>query len=1730
MPTFTYEDAVSNSSKGFSFEEASSATLAQPAPEPSKTDLPPQEIVKYGDPIVDQSVNKEPSGPALPMSEELSKIPPAEMKANEAVQGNGDAFGIVPKLLDRAGSGAVGLLADIGTAEDNSEKPYAERFQNMIAGLNGDKQPIQTTMEGIKSPAISFPYKVSSGMLETAPKLASVMMSGPVAPITAGYLFGYDEKGNFKPANAVVAAALPIVGKWGGSVAQGVGEQLGVSSDTALKWINAGGRYATGNAVIAAQQAMEIAPEWKQMSTDEKKQALSDGAANMLVNGLLSLGDFHFDKAGATPEIDAAARRNLSIRNAPAELAKLPELADKADDIAPIAPLTAQALKSTAENVPTPKTEEIKPNENDTTQSTGQETKSTETSSETNASDETQSGRPYPAPSDEPAQGQNNDGSLDAAQRLIDLKAIDNPTPEQISERDALQSKSDAAKKADWGAGFAALKAEVPTAKADEPATFKPATLDMPHDIVHEIKDNFGTIRSKKYAKAGNEDFYNSDAYKQAQKAFPEMFTKTGQHPDNVVQGLQDSGAFQKTATVDDLWDAMNQAKGARRAFSQGQLPEQKSNKFATAMDEALKSRKSQKLSVGDLSVGDKFTLKGEPFEVKHIDPDTGEVQVKDGKKFGAQTIPDGADIAVDAGSHEKSGNSISWEDAIATPEPPKLRTGEKQGDVFANQTEDFALASEKASDGERIAKAIDDAAKAKTEADALAEKQQGKLVGMGGAIPSEFENSPKTPTGIKNEMVDLERARRGLPPAIEPARRDFGQVWDRAMAKIDANPEVQDTLIESLREHPRALTDEENAMLLHRQIDLQNEYGKATRDLAQAHDDGRTEDVQEQKVRIAGLSDKLKDIYDIGKRVGTETGRGLNARKMMANEDFSLAKMELETRAAKGGRQLTDDERTKLQDLHDKIAETQQRFDEHVAKSNERIRQLETEKAIAEAQKENVIDPVVKRIVDRIGTSLHTQAELARARIKSRMGRVSAGIDPTMLADYAIIGAEHIFNGAQKLAAWSEKMVSDFGDEIKPHLDAIFAASEKHFNDTVDKTAGTKSKEAKKAVKDMTSDERQTDLTNKISEKFKAGKKDEITPLVQKLARVFVGKGITERETLIDAVHNQLQKIDPDIDRRETMDMISGYGDYKQLSKDQISVQLRDLKGQMQQVAKLDDMQAGQPPIKTGVERRIPSAEESRLIKAVNDAKREFQIPVSDPNTQLKSSLDMLKKRMETRTQELRDKLANQDFTTKPKTEIKLDAEAMKLKAENEKVKLDYRKGLTLDRLAKRTPFEKMQDTLVKWRRGFILSSPITLGKLTSAAFERMGFSALEEGVGGGISKLIPSVASKAPREGGLNVNAEAKAITEGFMKGTKDAWDTLRTGHSELDLLYGKPDLLPRTAIDFFGSIHGALKSQTKRNEFTRSFEKRAAFAMKNGVDVTDPMVQTRIAAEAYKDSQRAIFMSDNRVVNAYKRGMTALEQPDKATGETPVSSKAIATAGRVLLPIVKVPTNIVAETMQYATGSITGSVRLANAFRKGVETLKPEQADLIMRELKKGSIGAAALMLGFLNPTNIGGYYQAGEKRDKKDVKAGSIELFGHQLPSWLIHNPLLETLQIGATVRRVADSKLKKSDTEKQGVGAGVMAAGLGLTQEVPFVREMGEISKAYDPHSRGAFFGELTKSIAIPQIVQWAAQQTDKKDAFSPNEDATKRKPSGVLQHIETGIPGLREKVPADKKK
>lgn len=298
------------------------------------------------------------------------------------------------------------------------------------------------------------------------------------------------------------------------------------------------------------------------------------------------------------------------------------------------------------------------------------------------------------------------------------------------------------------------------------------------------------------------------------------------------------------------------------------------------------------------------------------------------------------------------------------------------------------------------------------------------------------------------------------------------------------------------------------------------------------------------------------------------------------------------------------------------------------------------------------------------------TEYERVKAGLRQKLGtQLTAGLDPTIAADMTRIGAYHFEAGARVFGEWSAKLIEDFGDFVKPHLKDLWEKS--------------------KAIVDSKDVEF---LTDKIAKSVADGKDfSDIGRQVQALAKQFVEMGIKDREKLVDAVHDVLKKSMPDITRRETMDALSGYGKYKLLSKEEIDVTLRDLKGQMQQAAKLEDLQAKGTAEKTGVERRAPSDEERRLIKLVNDAKKKFGIQTVDKETQLKSSLDAIKTRLTNDIADLESQIASRQKIVKEKTGITYDAEANKLKARRDELKKEFdgifgKPGLTDAQRAART------------------------------------------------------------------------------------------------------------------------------------------------------------------------------------------------------------------------------------------------------------------------------------------------------------------------------------------------------------------------------------------------------------------------------------------------------------
>ena len=891
---------------------------------------------------------------------------------------------------------------------------------------------------------------------------------------------------------------------------------------------------------------------------------------------------------------------------------------------------------------------------------------------------------------------------------------------------------------------------------------------------------------------------------------------------------------------------------------------------------------------------------------------------------------------------------------------------------------------------------------------DAIAEGEPEKTAPKAAETPAP---GPDGETSIKNAVTEAERGERGLSPVEIEARQT--PAFEAGRKLVDENKIDPRKLAEELTKNPRPHTDEEAAALLYDRMRLQNEHAQVMGAIEEDRATGNQAKEAEDRDRLDKIEDAMNTNDYAARRSGTETGRALNARRMMIKQNYSLANVLQRARVASKDGQVAPEVRDRLETLTKQLDEANARLD-----------------AYEETKKQQSAERAVEKM-----------------------------------------------KGDRERAVRSGKRVAVKAD-LKTEYDSL--------------------------LKDLNAELQQLSANPVLNPK--------LYELFGKLAVNRIHSGLVTIEQIVDDLHASLQE--RGISKREIRDYISQYGRKIELSQDQVQIGLREARRQGRLLSQLEDAQNKEQPLRSGLQRDKQTARVKELTKQVQHAMKDAGITLEKgevPNDQL---LARYKTALEGRIKTLQKQLDTGDFTKPTRRQTILDSQAEELKAQAEKIKSQVDDAIHKQKLAARSPVEKGVALFHKWRRAILLSSVNTLGKLQTAAMSRFGTTPIEELNGGVLSKFpgISDIAAKAPREGGgLNLSAEAKAFGQFFEKATyQDIREVIKTGKSSMDHLYGKKSSMPPEALEFFGRLHGALKVLPKRAEFFRSVEKRGQWALDNHLDIQDPKVQSTIAADAYIDANRAIFMQDNFMSDGFRMLVNYFNSKG-------LSGKSTAFMLQTVLPIVKVPTNIVGETGSYAFGSVTGSIRALDVLIKtdGLKNLTGHEADNIMRSLKKGSVGLAILAMGYYAGGKGGfiqstGFYQPGQKDEAESLTIGGVKM-----PNWIQHTPVGLVFEMGATMRRVNDAYTIKG--KSGGFVAGAASAGLGAAKKVPFLEEatrLGEATRTAD--SAGLFLDDLIQSLLIPPDVRKLAQATD---------DGKKRKPTDLKETLENAIPGLRQNVP-----
>jgi hypothetical protein len=237
---------------------------------------------------------------------------------------------------------------------------------------------------------------------------------------------------------------------------------------------------------------------------------------------------------------------------------------------------------------------------------------------------------------------------------------------------------------------------------------------------------------------------------------------------------------------------------------------------------------------------------------------------------------------------------------------------------------------------------------------------------------------------------------------------------------------------------------------------------------------------------------------------------------------------------------------------------------------------------------------------------------------------------------------------------------------------------------------------------------------------------------------------------------------------------------------------------------------------------------------------------------------------------------------------------------------------------------------------------------------------------------------------------------------------------------------------------------------------------------------------------------------------------EERLNANKEPSMQAKLWSTGRKIVMPITRVPLNYIAETMMHAFGGSVGTARLLYAMHKGLDKLHPEEADAIIRNFKQGMVGKGFMAIGFFCPDAFGGYYQQGEKRDEDLPHWGNIKAFGVEISHVFLHNPLLEMMQFGATLRHSIGEEYSQ-------LPAGALAATMGIVKGAPIFSETIKLlESAKNAKTASDAAGKLTAGAMVPGVVQEVAGWTDDAD-----KETEKRRPSGFAEQWEYTAPVTR---------
>jgi len=395
----------------------------------------------------------------------------------------------------------------------------------------------------------------------------------------------------------------------------------------------------------------------------------------------------------------------------------------------------------------------------------------------------------------------------------------------------------------------------------------------------------------------------------------------------------------------------------------------------------------------------------------------------------------------------------------------------------------------------------------------------------------------------------------------------------------------------------------------------------------------------------------------------------------------------------------------------------------------------------------------------------------------------------------------------------------------------------------------------------------------------------------------------------------------------------------------------------------------------------------------------------------------------------------------------------------------------------------------------------------------------------------------------GGLLTKPTRKSVKEKFTKGGGEV-DTLYGGekyipHGGLHKPTGVGDFVKMTMASVSAS-HATMKEGPRMAHFGKALTAEWAAAERMAEKSGDPanhpsvneLVKYAVRVRALVHANKEIMMGDNLISNLSLKAMRQAANVEKVSPEL---AKFLLHTVNIIIPVKRVPTNILSRVLSYGVGSVSGPGTFAikalqgklKGFKEGKAKITPDEVEWIVEQTRNGMLGLGVLLAAWAKPDAFGGIFIPGDDtRRKGPLKYGDIDigkLFGMNrsvtLDHKFAHDPLMLMASEVAQLRKLMDSTYEKTGDMREAYMDSAYMAPFMLLHGEPVYNALSRLSSPYSkPEDK---ISGIAANILTNKLVEAAFAYGDKDDRGEP----IKRQAKTLADKIKVGW-GFRDSVAA----